>query len=195
MAWLDISLTLVCYVDIIVSVIAVSWPSASCNYPLSLPSYYAFSGARICSSFNISPSSSFSSSIWTQDLISTPAQTCNVVTLTEEVMLSTEAITAPSPSVTIGRSREQTALQWKCVLLVASGSTGSTLCLTKPLSGYRSNSTCTQRWGLFMQLPQEGAVCLKGATGQGAMMLDLHVRTPLDSQRGVALQSRSWCFE
>lgn len=119
MGWLYIRLTLVCYFVIIVSVIAAHWPSASCHYPLSLPSSYPFSGTLICSSFNISLSSPFSSSVWhlssckgTQDLISTPAQPCIAVTLTEEVMFSTEAITAPSPSVTIRRSWEQIALKW-----------------------------------------------------------------------------------
>lgn len=42
-----------------------------------------------------------------------------------------------------------------------------------------------------MQLPQEGAVCLKGATGQGATVLEHHVRAPPDSERGGALRSRT----
>lgn len=46
-----------------------------------------------------------------------------------------------------------------------------------------------------MQLPQEGAVCLKGATGQGARMLDHLVRTPPASEGGGALRSSSRWFE
>lgn len=53
----------------------------------------------------------------------------------------------------------------KSVLLLASG---SSLCLTKPLSGYHSNSLHLQQRALLLQPPQEGAICFKGATGQGA---------------------------
>lgn len=97
---LNISLTLVSYSDIIISVIAARRPSASCDYHLSLPSY-VFSGAHLLAFLH--PHPFFFLSVWhlssckgTQDLISTPAQTCNVVALTEEVMISAEAMAAPS---------------------------------------------------------------------------------------------------
>lgn len=71
----------------------------------------------------------------------------------------------------------------KSILLVARG---SSLWLTKALSGYRSNSTLMQQSGLFMQLPQEGAVCLKGATGQGATTLLDHLCAHLQTANEAA---------